>query len=77
MEKGIEEEEDNLYKQTDDVAENVLERLDKPNKFNPTKTYKSEKANYSFQMNVYCQNLNEKELDNIFNYINKRFGTEY
>ena len=27
MEKGIEAEEDNLYKQTEDVAENVLEDL--------------------------------------------------
>lgn len=28
MEKGIEEEEDNLYKQTEDVASNVLDTLD-------------------------------------------------
>lgn len=28
MEKGIEAEEDNLYKQTEDVADNVLESLD-------------------------------------------------
>lgn len=28
MEKGIEAEEDNLYKQTEDVADNVLDTLD-------------------------------------------------
>ena len=77
MEKGIEEEENNLYKQADNVAENVLEHLNKSNKLNTTKTYKSEKSSYSFYMNVYCQKLDEKELDNIYKFVNKRFGTEY
>lgn len=31
MEKGIEEEEDNLYNQTEDVADNVLDSLEKVN----------------------------------------------
>ncbi len=40
-------------------------------------TYNSKSAKYSFNMNVYCQKLDNKELDNIFNYINNRFGAEY
>lgn len=46
MEKGIEAEEDNLYKQTEDVADNVLDTLDgiSPN-------IKSSKSNSSSNMN--------------------------
>ncbi len=40
-------------------------------------TYNSKSAKYNFNMNVYCEKLDEKELDNIFNYINRRFGAEY
>lgn len=40
-------------------------------------TYNSKNAKYSFSMNVYCQKLNEEELDKIFNYMNRRFGSEY
>lgn len=39
--------------------------------------YNSKSAKNSFTMNVYCQKLDNKELDRIFNYINRRFGTEY
>lgn len=77
MELGIEDEEDKLYKQADEVAENVLDTLEKPNEQANSRTYNSKSDRYNFQMNVYCQKLDEKELDNIFNYINYRFGTEY
>lgn len=77
MELGIEDEEDNLYKQADDVAENVLDNLDKQNELSASRTYNSKNAKYSFSMNVYCQKLNEEELDKIFNYMNRRFGSEY
>lgn len=42
-----------------------------------SKTYSSRNANYNFTMNVYCQKLDESELENIFNYVNRRFGTQY
>lgn len=42
-----------------------------------SKTYNSRNANYNFTMNVYCQKLDESELENIFNYVNRRFGTQY
>ncbi len=77
MELGIEDEEKKLYKQADDVADNVLDSLEKANEEIPTRTYNSSNARYSFQMNVYVQKLDSNELDNIFNYINKRFGAEY
>lgn len=32
---------------------------------------------YNFTMNVYCQDLNKDKLNDIFNYINNRFGAEY
>ena len=41
------------------------------------KTYNSQKTENKFTMNVYCEKLNNEELDKIFNYINKRFGVEY
>ena len=88
MEKGIESEEDRLYKQTEDVAGNVLDKLGNLEDFEEEdnlkqsnkariKNYKAESSKYSFYMNVYCQELDEKNLDSIFNYVNKRFGTEY
>ncbi len=88
MEKGIESEESSLYKKTDNVAENVLDKLENLEDFEEEdnlkqsnksriKTYKAESSKYSFYMNVYCQELDEKNLDSIFNYVNKRFGTEY
>lgn len=77
MELGIGDEEDKLYKQADDVAENVLDNLDKQNELSASRTYNSKNDKYSFSMNVYCQKLNEEELDKIFNYINRRLGSEY
>lgn len=78
MELGIKDEEKKLYKQADDVAENVLENLENERDFKKsTKTYHSQNARYNFTMNIYCQKLDENELDKIFNYMNKRFGIEY
>jgi len=57
-----------------DEITNIENSLDKQNAI---KTYNSKNSKYSFQMNVYCQKLDNEELDNIFNYINRRFGTEY
>mgnify|MGYP001088572330 CR=1 FL=1 len=77
MELGIEDEETKLYKQAEDVADNVLDNLDNQNKSTLSKTYNSKSDKYNFSMNVYCEKLNNEELDKIFNYINKRFGVEY
>lgn len=50
MEKGIETEEDNLYKQTEDVADNVLDSL---NGINPNvKLNTSASRNNSFEMKI-------------------------
>lgn len=39
--------------------------------------HNSRSARYSCNINVYCNKLDENELNNIFNYINRRFGAEY
>ena len=49
MEKGIEEEENNLYKQTEDVADNVLNSL---NGINPSMNMPNTSSNLSFAQNV-------------------------
>lgn len=89
MELGIEDEEDNLYKQANNVAENILDTLNKPNttrkqdvlfedkKEEKSNIHNSRNARYSCNINVYCNKLDENELNNIFNYINRRFGAEY
>ena len=81
MELGIKDEENEVYKQANDVADNVLENLENidipKSKEKISKTYNSKNSRYIFNMNVYCEKLDETELNNIFNYINKRFGAEY
>lgn len=77
MELGIEDEEDKLYKQANDVAENVLDNLNKQNELSASRTYNSKNTKYSFSMNIYCQKLNEEEMDKIFNYVNRRLGSDY
>lgn len=57
MEKGIEEEESNLYKQTEDVADNVLNSL---NGINPSMNMPKASSNLSF-----AQNLDYNKLFNI------------
>lgn len=49
MEKGIEEEENNLYKQTEDVADNVLNSL---NGINPSMHMPNTSSNLSLDQNV-------------------------
>lgn len=49
MEKGIEEEENNLYKQTENVADNVLNSL---NGINPSMSIPNASSNLSFAQNV-------------------------
>lgn len=49
MEKGIEDEEDNLYKQTEDVANNVLNSLDN---INPNVGLKDNYSNAVFTENI-------------------------
>ena len=49
MEKGIEEEEDNLYKQTEDVANNVLDSIDN---INPNVGLKDNYSNAVFTENI-------------------------
>lgn len=76
MEEGIKDEENKLYKQTEDVAENVLDNLDKPLKAS-NNTMKTSNNNYSFQFNIYPQKFDEKEMENILNYLNGKLGIEY
>ena len=77
MELGIEDEEKKLYKKTEDVAENVLDNLNKENKEKASRTYRSSSTKNNITINVYPQKLDNKELDNIFNYVNRKFGDEY
>lgn len=60
MEKGIEDEEDNLYKQTEDVANNALNSLDNINsnvglKDNYSKAVFTENIDYNKLFNVLYQ----------------------
>lgn len=77
MELGIKDNEQSLYNKAEDVADNVLDNLEVENGNKLLQKNSSNVNKNSFTMNVYCQNLNKEELDNIFNYINKRFGLEY
>ena len=49
MEKGIETEEDNLYKATEDVADNVLDKL---SDISPDFNFKGRSGNNSINVNI-------------------------
>ncbi len=84
MAKGIDDNKSKLIKSVKNMSSEVKDELEtingediETNKDIPLNKYNTNNEKYIFNMNVYCQKLDNKELDNIFNYINKRFGTEY
>lgn len=83
-ELGLEDEEKDLYKQIDSMSNNIL------NKFNAIKTSGLNLGNLSSnvldktrnifttpQITFNVQQLNQEQLDACFNYINKKFGSQY
>lgn len=84
MANGIDKNKSKLIKSVRNMSNDVRDELDSINqdeteisKNASLNRFNNSKSNYVFNMNVYPQKLDEQELDNIFNYINKRFGTEY
>lgn len=84
MAKGIDDNKLKLTKSVRNMSQDVADELQNINDTevnqeskNTAKTYHSQNSKYNFTMNVYCQTLDENQLDTIFNYMNKRFGIEY
>ncbi len=76
---GIKDNKSQLINEVDNMTQEMSDTL----KQTPTtlalgnRNYNRRTSNNHLELNIYCQKLDEKEMDNIFKYVNRRLGTEY
>ena len=83
-ELGLEQQENSLYKEVDEISKKLLEKFNliKNNdlQFKNLSSNVIEKTRNIFttpNINFYVQELDEAKLQQCFNYINRKFGSQY